>query len=68
MAAAAAPPPPPLLLLGRGPGSYRQTYTWESSLAHTTYFPSGVNDAEIWLLVFKKPNHKKHGQRKNKRR
>lgn len=27
-------------------------YTWESSLAHTTYLPSAVNDAAIWLLVF----------------
>lgn len=32
-----------------------QIYTWESSLAHTTYFPSGLNEAEIWLLVFRKP-------------
>lgn len=37
-------------------GSSRfQTYTWESSLAHMTYFPFGLNEAPIWLLVFRKP-------------
>lgn len=44
-------------------GSSRfQTYTWESSLAHIMYFPLGVNDAPIWLLVFRKPVSRLHIQ------
>jgi hypothetical protein len=43
----------------RGRGSSRfQMYTWESSLALTTYFPSELNEAEIWLLIFLKPVNK----------
>lgn len=45
-----------LLLLGREAGdSYFHMYTFESSLADTTYFPSAVIEAEIWLLVFRNP-------------
>ena len=44
------------LLLGREAGdSYFHMYTFESSLADTTYFPSAVIEAEIWLLVFRNP-------------
>lgn len=45
-----------LLLLGREAGdSYFHMYTFESSLADTTYLPSAVIEAEIWLLVFRNP-------------
>jgi hypothetical protein len=30
-------------------------YTWESSLAEITYLPFAAKQAEIWLLVFRKP-------------
>lgn len=48
-----------LLLLGREAGdSYFHMYTFESSLADTTYLPSAVIEAEIWLLVFRNPVNK----------
>jgi hypothetical protein len=36
-----------------------QTYTWESSLADITYLPFAAKQAEIWLLVFWKPETEK---------
>jgi hypothetical protein len=45
----------PLLLPCSGVSSFFQTYTWESSLADITYLPLAVKQAEIWLLVFRKP-------------
>jgi hypothetical protein len=30
-------------------------YTWESSLAEITYLPFAAKQAEIWLLVLRKP-------------
>jgi len=35
-------------------------YTWESSLAATTYLPFVVRDAEIGLVAFRKPAQNFH--------
>jgi hypothetical protein len=35
--------------------SFLQKYTWESSLAEITYLPFEDRQADIWLLVFRKP-------------
>jgi len=50
----------PLLLLGLQSASFFQMYTWESSLAATTYLPFAVRDAEIGLVAFRKPAQNLH--------
>ena len=50
----------PLVLLGLQSASFFQMYTWESSLAATTYLPFAVRDAEIGLVAFRKPAQNLH--------